>query len=104
MTDGPPGTVICLRGDEVPVFLGIRASPHEIGLPDLLAVARLRGAAPAQIVLFGMQPEVIELGWDFSPTIARELEKLVEAVVGELVRCEVPVAPVQQLPEEARYA
>ena len=104
VTDGPPGTVICLRGDEVPAFLGIRPSPHEIGLPDLLAVARLRGSAPAEIVLFGMQPEVIELGWDLSPTIAGELEKLVEAVAAELVSCGIPVTPIQQAPEEARYA
>jgi hydrogenase maturation protease len=94
LTDGPPGTVICLRGDEVPAFLGMRASPHEIGLPDLLAVARLRGTAPAQIALFGMQPEVIELGWELSDSVAQELDQLVEAVVSELVGCGLPVTPV----------
>jgi hydrogenase maturation protease len=104
VTDGPPGTLICLRGDEVPAFLGIRSSPHEIGLPDLLAVARLRGTAPAEIVLFGMQPEVIELGWELSPSVDQELEKLVEGVVEELEICGIPVTPVPQVPEEARYA
>jgi hydrogenase maturation protease len=104
VTDGPPGTLICLRGDEVPAYLGIRSSPHEIGLPDLLAVARLRGTAPAEIILFGMQPEIIELGWELSPSVAQELEKLVKAVVEELVSCGVQVTPVQPVPEEARHA
>ena len=71
-----------------------------LGLGNLL-----RGdEVPAEIVLFGMQPEVIELRWDLSPTIARELDKLVEAVAAELVSCGISVTPVQQAPEEARYA
>jgi hydrogenase maturation protease len=74
----------------------MRASPHEIGLPDLLAVARLRGTAPAQITLFGMQPEVIELGWELSDSVAQELDHLVDAVVYELVGCGLPVTPVSQ--------
>ena len=104
LTDGPPGTLICLRGDEVPAFLGIRTSPHEIGLPDLLAVARLRGTSPAEIVLFGMQPEVIELGWELSPTVAGNLEKLVEAVADELVSWGLPMTPMEPIPEEVRHA
>jgi hydrogenase maturation protease len=104
VTDGPPGSLICLRGDEVPAFLGIRTSPHEIGLADLLAVSRLRGTSPPEIVVFGMQPGVIELGWELSSTVASELERLVEMAVAELVRCGLPVTPVDPIPEEARYA
>jgi hydrogenase maturation protease len=84
LTDGPPGTLLRLAGDDVPAFLGMRTSPHEIGLADLLAVARLRGTAPSEIVVLGMQPEVIELGWELSETVEAQLEALVEAAVGEL--------------------
>ena len=93
LTEGPPGTLICLRGDEVPAFLGMHSSPHEIGLPDLLAVARLRGTAPAEIALFGMQPEVIELGWELSPRVAEELYTMVDAVIGELRSLGLPAIP-----------
>jgi hydrogenase maturation protease len=93
LTDGSPGTIICLHGDEVPAFFGMRSSPHEIGLPDLLAVARLRGAAPTEITLIGMQPGVIELGWELSAVVADHLDALVETTIKELVRWGVQVTP-----------
>ncbi len=41
LTDGPPGTLLRAAGDEVPAFFGMRTSPHEIALADLLAVTKL---------------------------------------------------------------
>lgn len=86
LTDGPPGTLLRAAGDDIPAFLGIRTSPHEVGLADLLAVAHLRGVAPDEIVLLGMQPDTIELGWELSPSVAAHLPTLVEAAVAELQR------------------
>jgi hydrogenase maturation protease len=84
LTDEPPGTLLRLRGDEVPAFFGMHSSPHEVGLPDLLAVTRLRGTAPADLVLLGMQPDTIELGWELSETVEARLDTLVAAAVEEL--------------------
>ncbi len=84
LTDGPAGTLLRATGDDIPAFLGIRTSPHEVGLADLLAVAHLRGVAPDEIVLLGMQPDTIELGWELSPSVAAHLPALVEAAVAEL--------------------
>ncbi len=86
LTEGPPATLIRLAGEEVPAFLGMRSSPHEIGLADLLAVLRLRGLEPEEVVVLGMQPEVIELGWDLSPAVSARLDLLVEMAVSELAR------------------
>jgi hydrogenase maturation protease len=86
LTEGPPGTVIRLAGEDVPAFLGMRSSPHEIGLADLLAVLRLRGLEPGEVVVLGMQPEVIELGWELSPTVSAQLDLLVEMTTNELKR------------------
>lgn len=86
LTDGPAGTLLRAAGDDIPAFLGIRTSPHEVGLADLLAVAHLRGVAPGEIVLLGMQPDTIELGWELSPPVAAYLPALVEAAVAELRR------------------
>ncbi len=84
LTGGPPGTLLRLRDDEVPAFFGMRSSPHEVGLPDLLAVTRLRGTAPVEIVLLGMQPDTVELGWELSETVKARLDTLVAAAVEEL--------------------
>ena len=46
LTDGPPGTLLRAAGDQIPSFFGMRTSPHEIALADLLAVTKLRGTEP----------------------------------------------------------
>ncbi len=84
LTDGPPGTLLRVENDDVPAFFGMRSSPHEVGLPDLLAVTRLRGTKPPEIVVLGMQPGVIELGWDLSIEVAAKLDALVEAAADQL--------------------
>jgi hydrogenase maturation protease len=86
LTERPPGALIRLAGEDVPAFLGMRSSPHEIGLADLLAVLRLRGLEPEEVVVLGMQPEVIELGWELSPAVSAELDLLVDMAVSELAR------------------
>ena len=84
LTDGPPGTLLRVADDDVPAFFGMRTSPHEIALPDLLAVARLRGTAPGTVVVLGMQPAALELGWELSPAVAARLDALAEAAAAEL--------------------
>lgn len=85
LTEGPPGTLLRLAGDDVPAFFGVRMS-HDVGLADLLAILKLRDSMPRDLVVLGMQPEVIELGWELSPTIQAHLDDLVAAAVNELER------------------
>lgn len=84
LTDGPPGTLLRVAETAVPAFFGMRTSPHEIALPDLLAVTRLRGTAPSEVVVLGMQPEALELGWELSPAVAARLDALADAAADEL--------------------
>lgn len=86
LTEGPPGTLLRACNDEVPAYLGIHSSPHEIALADLLAVMRLRGAEPRELVVLGMQPETIELGWGLSEAVTAYLNVLVDSAVEELRR------------------
>ena len=86
LTDGPPGTLVRAAGDEVPAFFGMRTSPHEIALADLLAVTRLRGTEPGELVVWGMQPAALELGWDLSEPVAAHLDALADAAAAELQR------------------
>jgi hydrogenase maturation protease len=64
-----PGTVRCLHGDEMDRYLvGNRASVHEVGLTDLLDIARLSGTLPVNRALVGVEPAA--LGWGDSPSPA----------------------------------
>ncbi|MEW5938578.1 MAG: HyaD/HybD family hydrogenase maturation endopeptidase [Chloroflexota bacterium] len=79
-----PGCLLRLVNDEVPAFLSMKMSPHQIGVPDMLATAKLRGTLPPNIVLWGVQPDTIEIGLELSPTLAALADALVEKVIVEL--------------------
>lgn len=84
--DAPPGTVVRLEGDEIPAMLSLKYSPHQVGLSDILAAARLRGRLPSEIVLWGVQPASLEVGLELSPIVAAQVEALVQRVLAELQR------------------
>jgi hydrogenase maturation protease len=79
-----PGTLVRLAGEDVPIVLETKVSPHQMGLKDLLAVAMLQGFAPQEMVLWGVQPERIEMSLELSPVVAAQLDPLVEKVLAEL--------------------
>lgn len=81
-----PGCLIRLAGDDVPVALATKLSPHQMGLKDLLAVAELQGILPAEVVLAGVQPGCIEMGMDLSVEVDAAITGLAELVLGELER------------------
>ncbi len=85
-TGAEPGTLGRLEGDEVPAFLSVKISPHQMGLSDLLATARLRGVYPEEVVLWGVQPAAIDVGLELSPVVAAQVEALVDKAVTELHR------------------
>ena len=83
-TGAPPGTLAVLRGDQVPVYFGRRATPHQLGLSDVLATLELAGEKPANVTVLGIVPDSLELSLELSDTIAAQLDGLVAALVDEL--------------------
>ena len=81
-----PGTVIRLEGDEVPSFLSVKISPHQVGIPDMLFAAKLKDIYPRNVVLWGVQPGVLDASLDLSPPVAAQVSVLVEKAVEELGR------------------
>jgi len=81
-----PGTLLRLEGDEVPSFLSIKISPHQVGIPDMLFAAKLKDLYPRNVVLWGVQPGVLDAGLELSPPVAAQVDVLVENAVQELAR------------------
>jgi hydrogenase maturation protease len=80
-----PGTLVRLEGDEVPAFMSIKISPHQLGVPDMLAAAKLKGNCyPERIVLWGVQPELMEIGLDLSPTVESQVDTIIENILDQL--------------------
>lgn len=82
----PPGTVFRLEGEEVPRAFASKLSVHQMGVQDLLAVAELQGHLPQELVVWGVQPESIEMGTELTATTAAAIEPVVAGVVAELRR------------------
>jgi hydrogenase maturation protease len=79
-----PGTLVRLEGDEVPAFLSIKISPHQLGVPDMLAAAKLKDVYPQRIVLWGVQPERLEIGLDLSPKVESQMDTILENILEQL--------------------
>jgi hydrogenase maturation protease len=79
-----PGSIARMEGDQVPAYLALKTSPHEIGLPELLFTARLTDIYPPKVVVLGIQPESIETALGLTPAVAAHLDELVEMVAVEV--------------------
>lgn len=79
-----PGTIVRLAGAEVPAAFALKLSMHQVGFQEVLALCRVRGTMPSDLVVWGLEPEVLAPGVRLSETVAAHLEKLVERVVTEL--------------------
>jgi hydrogenase maturation protease len=83
-TGNSPGTVVRLAGEDIPLVMGAKLSPHQLGLTDLLAIATLRGVVPQEIVVWGIQPENLGLGLELSPAVASRITALEIGILQEL--------------------
>ena len=81
----PPGTIIRLEGEDVPALFQKKISPHQLGLSDLLAVARLADRMPGRVVLFGIEPKSVETGLEMSEEVGHNIGGLADRVARELV-------------------
>ncbi len=77
-----PGTVKLLVGSDMDRFLGHgKRSVHEVGLVDLMAIARLQERLPRKRALLGIQPA--EFGWGELPsdTVSRAIPRAAQRVI-----------------------
>lgn len=83
-TGEPPGSIVRLTGDDIPIAMQTKLSPHQMGLQDLLSVASLQGNLPPETVLWGVQPDSIEMGTELTPEVSAAVERLASAVATEV--------------------
>lgn len=81
-----PGTVKIVQDDEVPAFMGAKKmSLHQTGFQEVLSIARLRGWEPDNLVLIGVQPEVLEdYGGSLTDTVKCKLPEAVDVALAFL--------------------
>jgi hydrogenase maturation protease len=70
--DAAPGTTRVFVGEDMDRFVGgsRKRSVHEVGLIDLMSIARLTDRLPGARALVGIQPEELDWGETPSPAVA----------------------------------
>ncbi|HEX8979729.1 MAG TPA: HyaD/HybD family hydrogenase maturation endopeptidase [Parasulfuritortus sp.] len=91
----PPGTLLRLKDEEIPALFRTKLSPHQVGLPDVLATLLITHEAPAHTVLFGVEPESLATGMDLTPPVAAMLAPLVDAIAREIESAGLAVTPAE---------
>jgi hydrogenase maturation protease len=99
----PAGTVRTFVGKAMDEFLGSsRRSAHEVGLLDLMDIARITGNLPENRALIGIQPEA--MGWGMQPGAAvRDALDTAAAEAFCLIRKWQKVNPDQGTPSAEQY-
>ncbi|UCB54762.1 MAG: HyaD/HybD family hydrogenase maturation endopeptidase [Thiotrichales bacterium] len=79
----PPGSVRTFAGAEMDNFLGAsKRSAHEVGLIDLMDIARITDHLPVNRAIIGIQPEYMD--WGMQPT--RAVHRALPIAVNEAVK------------------
>lgn len=80
-----PGTVECLEGQAMDRLLQKSGrSVHEVGLADVLDVARLTERLPSHRALIGIEPDTIDWGETLSPAVQAAVPLAADRVLGLL--------------------
>ena len=92
-TGDPPGTLVKMDDQDVPVYFGLRVTPHQLGLSDVLASLKLNEEQPDQVTVLGLVPVSLEMSLELSADINARLGHLIEAVADELRDLGYPLRP-----------
>jgi len=78
-----PGTIVRFEGEALD-GLPISKSVHLLGFADLMGALQLMGAAPAEVVLLGVQPESTDWGTELTPAVADAQPELMAAALAQI--------------------
>jgi hydrogenase maturation protease len=84
-TGATPGTLKRFEGQEVD-DLPVSKSVHLLGFSDLMGALRLMDAAPAEVVLLGVQPASTDWGTVLTPEVKPARHALMQSVLAQLTR------------------
>jgi hydrogenase maturation protease len=80
---GEPGTVYRVTPDDLMAATERPLSLHQVGLLEVLGIARQLGGDP-QVVIIGVEPHEISWGMELTSEVEAKIPQVVEAVLEEL--------------------
>lgn len=80
-----PGTVYRVESDDIPAYYGLKMSVHQLGFHEVLMAAKIRERLPARMVMFGVQPQLLEFGIGLTEQVEAALPEVANRIAA-LVR------------------
>jgi hydrogenase maturation protease len=80
----PPGAVVELRKEEIPLFSGIKMSQHQATFQEVLGLASIRGLLPEHLHLVGIQPYDLAIGMELSELVAASFPEFTQRIMNVL--------------------
>jgi len=81
---GEPGTVYRLRPGDLTTPTGIAISAHELGVEQGLALLKLMGNEPGEIIIIGIEPQEIDFGTELSAQLQNRFPHILNTVLKEI--------------------
>lgn len=94
----PPGTVVELRKEEIPLYGGFKLSQHQLTFQEVLGLALIRGKLPEYLHLVGVQPDSLEIGVGLSDKVMDALPEVTERSLKVLSSWGVRLTTTSQTP------
>jgi hydrogenase maturation protease len=79
-SDAPPGTILKLTPRDLLESRDTALSLHDLDVPQTLAMTRLLGCAPEQVIIIGIVPESIDPGMELTPALQALVPRIVRLV------------------------
>jgi hydrogenase maturation protease len=78
-----PGTLLRFEGEDID-NLPVSKSVHLLGFSDLMCALRLMDAAPAEVVLLGVQPASTDWGTVLTPEVSLAQQTLMQSALAQI--------------------
>jgi len=77
---GEPGTIYKMNPADIREKKGRNVSLHQLSLLESLNMAKMIGNAPKEVIIIGVEPKEIALGFDLSVELKNKLPRIVEII------------------------
>jgi len=81
---GGPGAVYRFTPNDIAIQSPTPISVHQFDIPGTLNMAELVGCMPQQVVIFGIEPKIVDWGLELSPEVAAVIPRAIELITSEL--------------------
>jgi len=81
---GEPGAIYRFKPEDIAAGKGSLTSAHEMGVVENLNLMTFTGNEPAEVIIIGIEPAVIDWGTELSPQLQQRLPALVKVVLKEI--------------------